>query len=604
MKNFLGSLAGTLVGLLIFSVGAVLLAVGAVAALVAFGGRDSSAPAVEKGSYLVLNLSTNFTDAPAELDLGPLGGGPESVQLRTATRALRAAAKDERIAGVYLTGDLSPADFGSGYAALRELRTALEDFREGGKPVQAYLTQATTRTYYVASAADNLALDPYGMILMPGLASQPMFFAGLFEKYGVNVQVTRVGKYKSAVETFTRRDMSPENREEVTQLLGDIWRELLADIARTRRLESAAIQDVVDREGMIRAQPALEAKLVDRVAYRDEIYEDLKARTGRAGSKEPFRQVALAQYAKQLKDGGASDSGKKSSAKGRIAVVYAEGEIVDGEGNIGEIGGSELSRTLRKLRQDSNVKAVVLRVNSPGGSASASEVIQREVRLIREVKPLIVSMGSYAASGGYWISAPADRIFAESSTITGSIGVFGLQFDVQRLAADFGISFDTVKTGRFADALTITRAKSPEEMAVLQRMVDWIYGEFVAKVAEGRKLTPEQVEAIAQGRVWSGREALARGLVDEIGGLDAALAHAAKRAGLGENPRVTEYPRQKEFIEALQEMLERRLPGAARSLRGPLGDLAGRLESELRALRSFNDPAGVYARLPLSIAIR
>ena len=604
MKNFLSSLAGTVVGLLLFSVGGVFLLIGGIAALVALGGRDSSAPAFEKGSYLVLNLSTNFTDAPAELDLGPLGGGPESVQLRTVTRALRAAAKDERITGVYLTGDLSPADFGSGYAALRELRTALEDFRAAGKPVQAYLTQATTRTYYVASAADNLALDPYGMILMPGLASQPMFFAGLFEKYGVNVQVTRVGKYKSAVETFTRRDMSPENREEVTQLLGDIWSVLLADIAKTRKLGSAEIQGVVDREGMIRAQPALEAKLVDRVAYRDEIYEDLKARTGRAGSKEPFRQVALAQYAKQLKDGGAPETGKKASAKGRIAVVYAEGEIVDGEGNIGEIGGSELSRTLRKLRQDSNVKAVVLRVNSPGGSASASEVIQREVRLIREAKPLIVSMGSYAASGGYWISAPADRIFAESSTITGSIGVFGLQFDVQRLAADFGVSFDTVKTGRFADALTITRAKTPEEMAVLQRMVDWIYGEFVAKVSEGRKLTPEQVEAIAQGRVWSGREALARGLVDEIGGLDAALAHAAKRAGLGESPRVIEYPRQKEFIEALQEILERRLPGAARSVRGPLGDLAGRLESELRALRSFNDPAGVYARLPLSIAIR
>lgn len=603
MKNFLSSLAGTLVGLFLFSVGVVLLAAGALAALVALGGRDASAPAFDKGSYLVLNLSTNFTDAPVELDLGPLGGGAESVQLRTATRALRAAAKDERIAGVYLTGDLSPADFGSGYAALRELRAALEEFRGAGKPVQAYLTQATTRTYYVASAADNVALDPYGMILMPGLASQPMFFAGLFEKYGVNVQVTRVGKYKSAVETFTRRDMSPENREEVTQLLGDIWQELLADIARTRRLEMAGIQEVVDREGLIRAQPALEAKLVDRIAYRDEIFEDLKARTGRAGSREPFRQVALAQYVKQLKDGGA-EPGRKAGAKGRIAIVYAEGEIVDGEGQIGEIGGSELSRTLRRLRQDSNVKAVVLRVNSPGGSASASEVIQREVRLIREVKPLIVSMGSYAASGGYWISAPADRIFAESSTITGSIGVFGLQFDVQRLASDFGVSFDTVKTGRFADALTITRAKTPEEMAVLQRMVDWIYAEFVAKVAEGRKLTAEQVEAIAQGRVWSGREALARGLVDEIGGLEAAVAHAAKRAGLGENPRVTEYPRQKEFIEALQEIIERRLPGAARSARGPLGDLAGRLESDLRALRSFNDPAGVYARLPLSVAIR
>lgn len=604
MKGFLSSLAGTLVGLLIFSVGIVLLAAGAVAALVALSGRDSSAPAFDRGSYLVLDLSTNVTDAPASLDLGSFGGGQESLQLRTITRALRAAARDERIAGVFLTGDLSPADFGSGYAALQELRSALVDFRAAGKPIQAYLTQAATRTFYVASAADNVALDPYGMILMPGLASQPMFLAGLLEKYGVNVQVTRVGRYKSAVETFTRRDMSPENREEVGQLLGDIWRELISDVGRSRGLEPAAIQAVVDREGLIRAEAALAARLVDRVAYRDEIYDDLKARTGRAGSREPFRQVALAQYAKQLKDGGAGESARKASGKGRIAVVYGEGEIVDGEGSPGEIGASELSRTLRKLRQDPNVKAVVLRVNSPGGSASAAEVIQREVRLIKAAKPIVVSMGSYAASGGYWIAAPADRIFAEATTITGSIGVFGLQFDVQRLAGDFGVTFDSVKTGRFADALTISRPKTAEEMAVLQRMVDWIYGEFVAKVAEGRGLTPAQVEEVAQGRVWSGREALARGLVDEIGGLEAAVAHAAKRVGLGENPRVTEYPRSKELLEQLQELLERKMPGAARSAAGPLGALLGRMEAELRALRSFNDPHGVYARLPLSIAIR
>ena len=265
----------------------------------------------------------------------------------------------------------------------------------------------------------------------------------------------------------------------------------------------------------------------------------------------------------------------------------------DGEGNPGEIGASELSRTLRKIRQDPNVKAVVLRVNSPGGSASAAEVIQREVRLIKAAKPIVVSMGSYAASGGYWIAAPADRIFAEATTITGSIGVFGVQFDVQRLAGDFGVTFDSVKTGRFADALTIARPKSAEELAVLQRMVDWIYGEFVAKVAEGRGLSAAQVEEVAQGRVWSGREALARGLVDEVGGLEAAVAHAAKRAGLGENPRVTEYPRAKEILEQLQELLEKKMPGAARSAAGPLGALVGRMEAELRVLRSFNDPHGV-----------
>jgi protease-4 len=250
------------------------------------------------------------------------------------------------------------------------------------------------------------------------------------------------------------------------------------------------------------------------------------------------------------------------------------------------------------------VKAVVLRVNSPGGSASASEVIQREVRLMRKVKPIVVSMGSYAASGGYWISAYADRIFAEPTTITGSIGVFGIQFDIQKLAGDFGVTFDSVKTGKFADALTISRPKTPEELAVFQRMVDWIYGEFVGKVAEGRKLAPEKVEEIAQGRVWSGTDALEVGLVDELGGLDAAIAHAAEKAGLGERYRITEYPRKKELLEAVQEFLEHHVPGSARSSQGVLGRFTSRVENEWKLLRSFNDPQGVYARLPLTISLR
>jgi protease-4 len=262
---------------------------------------------------------------------------------------------------------------------------------------------------------------------------------------------------------------------------------------------------------------------------------------------------------------------------------------------------------LRRLRQDEDVKAVVLRVNSPGGSASASEVIQREIRLIKKVKPVIVSMGSYAASGGYWISAYGDRIFAEPTTITGSIGVFGIQFDVQKLANDFGLTFDSVKTGKFADALTISRPKTPEELAVFQRMVDWIYGEFIAKVAEARKLDRARVEEIAQGRVWSGTEAKEIGLVDELGGLDAAIAYAAQKVGLGANYRLVEYPRPKELFEAIQELIEKNAPGLASSkLAAPhtlAGKVAARLEQELKVLRAFNDPQGVYARLPLSIAI-
>jgi protease-4 len=333
----------------------------------------------------------------------------------------------------------------------------------------------------------------------------------------------------------------------------------------------------------------------------------LKAKTGRAGSKEPFKQVTIADYAKVARD--VADAPKKDGGVprstgrgGRIAVVYAEGEIVDGEGEPGEVGGTKFSRELRKLRQDDNVKAVVLRVNSPGGSASASEVIQREIRLIKKVKPIVISMGTYAASGGYWIAAYGDRIFAEATTITGSIGVFGLQFDVQKLANNVGITFDSVKTGKFADALTIARPKTPEELAVLQRMVDWIYSEFITKVAEGRGMDPQRVEEIAQGRVWSGAEAKNIGLVDELGGLDAAIKFAAEKAGLASNYRLVEYPRQKELIEAIQEFFNETTKRHARS--GLSAKVAARIEEELRTLAAFNDPHGIYARLPMSLNLR
>jgi protease-4 len=289
---------------------------------------------------------------------------------------------------------------------------------------------------------------------------------------------------------------------------------------------------------------------------------------------------------------------------GRIAVVYAEGDIVDGEGDeAGEIGGTRFARELRRLRLDDNVKAIVLRVNSPGGTASASEVIQREVRLAKKVKPVIVSMGTYAASGGYWISAYGDRIFAEPSTVTGSIGVFGIQFDVKKLANDFGFTFDSVKTGKFADAITITRPKTPEEMAVFQRMVDWAYDQFISKVVDARKLKREFVEEIAQGRVWSGAEAKKLGLVDELGGLDAAIKFAAAQAGLGANYRLVEYPRKKEFAEALQELFEKMAPNNAHA-QGLAGQIATRLEAEMQTLRTFNDPHGLYARLPVNLMIQ
>jgi protease-4 len=459
--------------------------------------------------------------------------------------------------------------------------------------------------------AGDLAIDPYGLIIMPGLSAQPVFYTGAFEKYGIGVQVTRVGKYKSFIEPFTRKDMSPENREQMQKLLNDLWGSMITDIGATRNIETSDIQAAVDAEGLIRPETARTAKLVDRIVYRDELIDELKKETGREGSTESFKQVTIADYSQVAKEPSrvarskdAAEGEKSSGRAGRIAVVYAEGDIVDGEGDeAGEIGGTRFARELRRLRLDDNIKAVVLRVNSPGGTASASEMIQREVRLLKKVKPIVVTMGTYAASGGYWIAAYADRIFAEPTTVTGSIGVFGIQFDVQKLSNDFGLTFDSVKTAKFGDAITITRPKTPEEMAVFQRIVDWAYEEFILKVTEGRSLKREFVEEIAQGRVWSGAEAKNLGLVDELGGLDEAIAFAAAKAELGSNYRLVEFPRRKEFAEALQEFFEKITPNTARAS-GLVGEVSARLEDELKVLRTFNDPHGVYARLPVNLMIQ
>jgi len=275
---------------------------------------------------------------------------------------------------------------------------------------------------------------------------------------------------------------------------------------------------------------------------------------------------------------------------------------VDGEGEPGQVGGVKFARELRRLRQDADIKAIVLRVNSPGGSATASEAIQREMRLAAEAKPVVVSMGSYAASGGYWISTYSERIFAEPATITGSIGVFGILFDVKKLANDLGVTFDSVKTGQFADTLTISRPKTPAELAMIQRAVDWIYGEFVGKVADSRKLDLKFVEEIAQGRVWSGREAVKLGLVDEMGGLQEALDYAAAKAGLRADYRVTEFPRKKDLAEAITELIEKLQPMSARA--GVYEKMADRLHQELKTLKAFNDPQGLYARLPAGLKVQ
>ena len=609
MKNFFTSMLGALVALLLFAIGSVTVCFVVIAVLAAVNSHKTGG--LEPGSYLVYDLSANLKDAPEEFEgadiihrLAGGGRGSSTLQVRQVTRALRHAAKDSRIAGLYLTGNILPVGYGSGFAALKEVREAITAFKVSGKPVQAYLNFATTRDYYLASAANEVVMDPYGEIYLPGLAAQPMFFAGAFEKFGIGVQVTRVGKYKSAVEPYTRRDLSPEARADYGQLLGDLWQGLLGDIATSRRRSPASLQFAVDSELIFNAAAAHRNQLVDRIASLDEVLDGLKAKTGRRGAKESFKQVTLANYIDALPaTPGSTGPAQLAAGRSRIAVVYLEGEIVDGEGDAGYIGGGRFARELRRLRQDDEVKAIVVRVNSPGGSATASEAIQRELRLAMQSKPVVVSMGSYAASGGYLVSAYSNRIFAEPTTITGSIGVFGLFFNVQQLATNLGLTFDTVKTGRFADALTISRPKTPEELALLQKTVDWIYDQFVAKVAVARHLTPEKVEEIGQGRVWSGAAAVKLGLVDEIGGLDAALRFAARKTQLDPEHDLEEFPRKKELVEAVSDLIEGKGHEQAAA-----GDTMGRLlapfRTELQMLQHLNDPRDVYARLPFTLLIK
>ena len=615
MKNFFSSFFASLLALVVFCCGGLMVMILLIAAIGASKGEKHVA--VQKGSYLVFDLSGNIQDKPEQMEgLSEIteafgGNSPHNLQLRNVTRALQAAAADPDIAGLYLRGQMQPQGYGSGFGALKEVREALLSFRASGKPVKAYLTFANTRDYYLASVASEVILDPYGAIVMPGLGSRPMYYTGMFEKLGIGVQVTRVGKYKSAVEPYIRKEMSPESREQTQKLLDDVWSGIVTDIEQSRKLPAGSVQKAVDSEGMLRPDAALKFKLIDRNAYYDVVLDELKAATGRKGEKLPFKQIELKEYAKLVSGDGAvahrSDASRLElgGGKGKVAILYAEGEIVDGNGTEADyIWGSKLARQIRELRQDDTVKAIVLRVNSPGGSATASEEIRRELQLARAHKPVIVSMGTVAASGGYWISTASDRIFAEPGTITGSIGVFGMFLNVQGLATDkLGLTFDTVKTGKFADAMTITRPKTDEELAMFQRMVDWIYDQFIGKVAESRKLAPAAVREIAQGRVWSGAEAKKLNLVDEIGGLNAALKFAAQKAGLGDGFRVAEYPRKKQFAEAISEALEGKQHNfAMRS--GPLSSFAQDVAAQWSTLEHLNDPQGIYARLPFELGLK
>lgn len=606
LKYTLASLTGSFLFFVLLGSLLTLGAVGLVGVLIAGLGQAGEAPTVEKDTVLVYDLSTLIPDSPEAIDPRAilLGGAPPAeVTLRQAVLAIEAAATDDRIVALYLKG--GGAGMGTGLASQAELYGAIEAFRATDKPILAYDISWSEGEYALAALADTVYLHPFGEIEMNGLYAETMYQADALKKLGVGVQVTRVGKYKSAVEPLIRNAMSPEEREQTQRLLGDVWQTLLASTAKLRSLSPQQFQTIANTQGFLFGAEAKTQKLADAIAYEDEVITALREITGEVegeNSDLDFRQISLARYASTVDDPLTS----RSSAN-EIALVYAEGPIVDGDDNGFDAGsviaGNTLARQLRQLRQDDQVKAVVLRVNSPGGSATASEVILREMQLLREAdKPVVVSMGNVAASGGYWIAAQADAILAEPTTITGSIGVFGIFLNLEDLGTKVGVNWDGVKTAEFADIFSTTRPRTPAELVVLQRSVDTIYDAFLDRVAEGRNLPRAQVADLAQGRVWSGKAALDLGLVDQLGGLGPAITTAAELAELGDDWRLQDYPEPNEWQRFLRIFLSTEATVA--TAQAPLTAQVLQFVDETQLIRSLNDPRGAYALMPYRFVVK
>jgi protease-4 len=537
------------------------------------------------------------------------GAMAKETLLKDLVDAIRAAKDDKRIKVLYLDlNDLSAA----GLTKLRDLGRALAEFRTSGKKVVAYADNYMQTEYYLAAHADEVYLHPQGMLLLEGFGRWRNYYKDGLDRLGVEVHVFRVGEYKSYAEPYLRNDMSPEAREMSLDVYGDLWRDYLGDVARARKLKpedlSALIDGLPERlqaRGGDLAKLALDARLVDKLASRDEVRRRLIELVGEDKDKKSFKQVAW-------KDFLASRAGDRSgSGRGdAVAVIVAKGDILDGSQPAGSIGGDSTARLIRRAREDSSVKAVVLRVDSPGGSAFASEIIRRECELTRGAgKPVVVSMGSVAASGGYWISTASDEIWAQPETITGSIGIFGLFPTMDKpLAKYLGVHTDGVGTTRFTDAIRPDRPLDPAVAQMFQSFIDHGYDEFLARVAQARKMTKEQVNRIARGRIWSGEDAKGIGLVDQLGNLEQAVESAAKRAKLAKGYRVWYVEKEKTFRERLTGMLTSAAvrvaedvgPSASAPLSSPAQALSvtGRLrdlQREVERLSRWNDPRGAYA---------
>ena len=597
LKQALASTVGSLLGLTLFSAVSIAIVSVTIGAIIQSATDSNNTVKVPDKSILTIDLSRSIVDLnPGKtLQEAIAGEANRVIELKSVLNSIDAAAKDKRILAIYLDGSNSKLS-STGFATLKEVRTALERFRATGKKIIAYNINIDKRDYYLSSVANQIFINPMGSIDINGFRSETMFFKNAFDKYGIGVEVVRVGKYKSFGETWSLDRFSPAARQETQQLLNNLWGEFKTSVGSSRQLTPQSIQKMADDRGIFTAAQSIKNKLVDRTAYPDEILIELQKISGAdKEDKTSFRRIDIEDYAEVANQ-------KKSSSR-KIGVIYAQGSIVSGEGSPGQIGGDSLARQLRELRLDKDIKAVVLRVNSPGGSALASDIIQREVRLLHKQKPVVISMGDVAASGGYWISTYSNKIFAESNTITGSIGVIGINFNYQKLANKNGITWDVIKTSKLADGKTLARPRTPQELAISQQMVDDIYDDFLNKVSESRKLPKQKVAEIAQGRVWSGIDAKKIGLVDDIGGLNDAIDYAAQTAKLDKDWELEEYP----ASEGWEERLLKQFAGSkeVRSLQtqDPLSTELLKVKSELSILKNFNDPHGVYVRLPFNFKL-
>ncbi len=548
-KTFLASCLGSLLAFIVLCGLGIILLIGMVASF----SESNEQVIVKNQSVLYLKLDGPITENEIEdpfEDL-PIPGTVSSIGLLPLKRAITNAKNDPRIEGIYLDINTLMA----GYGVARELRQALVDFKESGKWILAYSEYYTESAYYVASAADKVYLNPEGEMEFNGLSVEVSFFKKLFDKLDIKPQIFRVGDFKSAVEPFMLDRMSEENKLQLNEMITDIHGTLIEDVATSRKIEATRLLEIADKMLVVNTKTAASHGLVDSLIYFDQVQAELRARLG----LEENAKINLVKYGKYKRSFSTT-----GTSKNEIAVIVADGDILSGRAQQGVIGSDTFAEELRKARTNDRVKAIVVRINSPGGSALASDVMWREIKLATEVKPVIASMSDYAASGGYYMAMACDTIVAQPTTITGSIGVFSVLFDMSGfLDNKIGITFEEVKTGEIGEMITITRPLNAVEKNIWQKKTEEIYEGFTSKAAEGRDMPVDELRKIASGRVWTGAQAKERGLVDVLGNFEDAVTIAAQAADLGEDYKLRYYPVQRTLLEewlgGIEESAETRI---------------------------------------------